>query len=53
LFGTSAEFWLNLQILYEPRLARHEIGGKVDKLPRLKGRKPGRAPATSRRFPAR
>ncbi|HXN87828.1 MAG TPA: HigA family addiction module antitoxin [Methylocella sp.] len=52
-FGTSAEFWLNLLILYELRLARHEIGGKVDKLPRLKGRKPGRAPATSCRFSAR
>ena len=54
-FGTSAEFWLNLQNLYELRLAWREIGGKVEKLPRLKGRKPGRAPANSRRarFPAR
>jgi plasmid maintenance system antidote protein VapI len=54
-FGTSAEFWLNLQILYEPRLARRETGGKVEKLPRPKGRKPGQAPTTSRRprVPAR
>lgn len=48
-FGTSPEFWLNLQILYELRLARREIGGMVEKLPRLKGRKPGQAPANSRR----
>ncbi len=54
-FGTSPEFWLNLQNLYEMRLARREIGGKVDKLPRLAGRKPGLARTTSRRarFPAR
>jgi len=54
-FGTSPEFWLNLQILYELRLARREIGGKVEKLPRLKGRKRGQAPTISRRarFPAR
>ncbi len=39
-FGTSPEFWLNLQNLYELRLARREIGGKVEKLPRLAGRKP-------------
>jgi addiction module HigA family antidote len=48
-FGTSAEFWLNLQILYELRLARREIGGRVEKLPRLMGRKPRQAPTTSRR----
>jgi len=54
-FGTSPEFWLNLQILYELRLARREIGGKVEKLPRLKGRKRWQAPTISRRarFPAR
>jgi antitoxin HigA-1 len=34
-FGTSAEFWLNLQKLYELRLARQEIGADVEKLPRL------------------
>jgi addiction module HigA family antidote len=52
-FGTSAEFWLNLQNLYELRLARREIGGKVEKLPRHSGRKPRPAPPTSRRAPAR
>ena len=34
-FGTSAEFWLNLQTLYELRLAREEVGERVKKLPRL------------------
>ena len=39
-FGTSPEFWLNLQTLYELRLARQEIGERVKKLPRLADRKP-------------
>ena len=39
-FGTSAEFWLNLQKLYELRQAQSEIGSEVEKLPRLAGRKP-------------
>ena len=34
-FGTSPEFWLNLQTLYELRLARREVGDRVKKLPRL------------------
>ncbi len=34
-FGTSAEFWLNLQSIYELRRARAEVGARVDKLPRL------------------
>ena len=38
-FGTSPEFWLNLQKLYELRMARQEIGERVKKLPRLTGRK--------------
>ena len=38
-FGISPEFWLNLQKLYELRLARQEIGERVKKLPRLTGRK--------------
>ena len=29
-FGTSAEFWLNLQSLYELRIAESE-GGEIDK----------------------
>lgn len=31
-FGTSPEYWLNLQKLYELRVARQEIGGRVEKL---------------------
>jgi len=34
-FGTSPEFWLNLQKLYELRLARQEVGDSVKKLPTL------------------
>lgn len=35
-FGTSAEFWLNLQSLYELRLARHKAGKSINALPSLK-----------------
>ncbi len=35
-FGTSAEFWLNLQKIYELRVAEREIGDDVKKLPRLR-----------------
>jgi plasmid maintenance system antidote protein VapI len=42
-FGTSPEFWLNLQTLYELRLARQEVGDQVQKLPTLRERKPVRA----------
>jgi addiction module HigA family antidote len=38
-FGTSPEFWLNLQSLYELRRARQEVGDEVRKLPKLGGRK--------------
>jgi addiction module HigA family antidote len=37
-FGTSAEFWLNLQKLYELRVAEREVGADVRRLPRLRGR---------------
>jgi addiction module HigA family antidote len=39
-FGTSPEFWLNLQTLYELRLARKAVGDRVKKLPRRMDRKP-------------
>src|SRR5258707_14110149 len=32
-FGTTPEFWLNLQTLYELRLARREVGDRGKKLP--------------------
>jgi len=35
-FGTSAEFWRNLQSLYELRLAQKKIGKSIKALPRLR-----------------
>jgi addiction module HigA family antidote len=35
-FGTSAEFWLNLQSLYEIRLAQRKVGKSIRSLPTLK-----------------
>ncbi len=35
-FGTSAEFWLNLQKLYELRLAENAKGAEIRKLPKRK-----------------
>jgi addiction module HigA family antidote len=35
-FGTSAEFWLNLQSLYELRVAQRKAGDSIEALPRLK-----------------
>ena len=34
-FGTSAEFWLNLQKLYELRLAKAKAGATIRRLPKL------------------
>ena len=39
-FGTSAQFWLNLQSLYDLRLAQQKIGRAIKSLPRLKRREP-------------
>src|SRR2546430_12568078 len=39
-FGTSPEFWLNLQTLYELRLAESEVGAKIAALPRRAGQRP-------------
>jgi addiction module HigA family antidote len=33
-FGTSAQFWMNLQQLYELRRAEAEVGESIAKLPR-------------------
>jgi len=35
-FGTSAEFWINLQSLYELRVAEKKAGKSIKALPRLK-----------------
>ena len=37
-FGTSAQFWLNLQNLYDLRVAHKKAGKSVKALPRLKRR---------------
>ena len=37
-FGTSPEFWLNLQGVYELRLAEQRAGRTIKALPRLKRR---------------
>jgi antitoxin HigA-1 len=37
-FGTSAEFWLNLQKIYELRVAERESGSHIKELPRLRHR---------------
>ena len=35
-FGTTAEFWLNLQSLYEIRVAEGKLGKSIKALPTLK-----------------
>ena len=35
-FGTSAEFWINLQGLYDLRIAQQEAGKTIKALPTLK-----------------
>src|SRR5690349_21505529 len=39
-FGTSPEFWLNLQSLYELRLAEQKAGKSIRVLPTLKKHAP-------------
>lgn len=42
-FGTSGQFWLNLQSLYELRLAAKRKAGTIAKLPKLEDRLRGAA----------
>ena len=37
-FGTTPQFWMNLQQLYELRLAESEVGAEIAALPRRTGR---------------
>ncbi|PYX60469.1 MAG: addiction module antidote protein, HigA family [Acidobacteria bacterium] len=37
-FGTSAQFWVNLQSLYDLRLAQEKAGKSIKALPALKRR---------------
>lgn len=46
-FGTSAEFWLNLQKMYELRIAEREFGDDIKSLPRLSDRRAKAAPSHS------
>ena len=39
-FGTSPQFWLNLQTLYELRIAEQKAGKSIKALPRLHRQEP-------------
>jgi addiction module HigA family antidote len=39
-FGTSAQFWLNLQSLYDLRRAQEKAGKSIQRLPKLKRGEP-------------
>jgi len=49
-FGTTAEFWLNLQSLYELRIAQKKAGKSIDRLPTLKHVEEARADLLHNRF---
>ena len=42
-FGTSPEFWLNLQTLHDLRIAEQKAGKSIRSLPKLKHRVPAHA----------
>ena len=42
-FGTSPQFWLNLQSLYDVRVAEQKTGKAIRSLPRLKRKEPVQA----------
>jgi addiction module HigA family antidote len=42
-FGTTPEFWLNLQSLYELRIAQRKVGKTIEALPTLEPSEPARA----------
>ena len=39
-FGTSGQFWLNVQSLYDLRRAQERAGKSIERLPKLKRREP-------------
>jgi antitoxin HigA-1 len=45
-FGTSPEFWLNLQKSYDLRIAEQRIGKQVADLPRLARERTAQPPAS-------
>ena len=38
-FGTTPQFWLNLQSLYDLRIAQQRAGRAISKLPQLKAKR--------------
>lgn len=42
-FGTSAEFWLNLQKVYKLRIAEQKAGSTIRNLPKLTGHMKGQS----------
>jgi antitoxin HigA-1 len=42
-FGTSPDFWMNLQAAYELDLARKKIGAAIKRIPQRKHRRPSEA----------
>lgn len=48
-FGTSAQFWLNLQALYDLRLAERKAGEAIKALPTLERAKGRAAPRAEHR----
>jgi addiction module HigA family antidote len=46
-FGTTPQFWMNLQQLYELRIAENRVGAKIAALPRRPGRSISRRLRTS------
>ena len=50
-FGISPEFWLNLQKLYELRLAEAKAGAAIRRLPRLRQREKSEPRGSQSRAP--
>jgi addiction module HigA family antidote len=49
-FGTSAQFWLNLQSLYDPRLTQEKVGKSIKALCPFSRAAPPEAPTISRQL---
>jgi hypothetical protein len=51
LFGTTAEFWMNLQVLYDLERARDEVSAEIEEaVAPLRGGRARRLRFTARRF---
>ena len=48
-FGTSADFWMNLQTAYELDLARQQSGATIQRIPRRRGKPAEPLPAARSR----